>query len=94
LINFNQAFQLLTLVLTVASGVVTQIFGFKAINKAFDDKLSKFAEVVWAAMHNKLDVSVYAAKTRELHDKNNELATKCAALEAEVNMLKTIINKR
>lgn len=90
--NFAQILQILTLLLTVAGGIVTSIFGYKAVIKTTDDKLAKMTASLHEALRNKLDVGVYSAKVKELHDKNNELEKNQAGLRAEVKTLNELVS--
>lgn len=55
-----------------------------AVSKNFDAKLAH-------AMQSKIDVIVYAAKTKELHDVINDLDKKQAVQEVEIKRLNDII---
>ena len=95
---FEKILQIVTLVLTVASGVVTMIYGYKAVAKDTDGKLAKVVALMQkgfdelhAALRNKVDVVVYSAKVKELHDANNALALKLAETEREVKVLNELV---
>lgn len=90
--NFAQILQILTLLLTVASGIVTMLYGYKAVNRDIDDKLTKMTASLHEALRNKLDVSVYSAKVKELHDKNNDLEKNQAGLIAEIKTLSELVS--
>lgn len=67
--------------LTLIATIVTTLYGYDRVTKTFEARLVD-------AIRGKVDVALYAAKTKELHDKNNELAIAQAVLHSEVNSLK------
>ncbi len=88
---FQQILQILTLLLTVAGGIVTQLWGFKAINKTFDDKLAATVSAIHEILKNKVDVEVYSATVKDLYESRNALAVKLAETEREVKVLNELL---
>lgn len=88
---FDQFLQVVTLLLTVAGSIVTTLYGFKAVTKNFDSKLSQTTASLHEALRGKVDIAIYAAKTKELHDANNALALKLAETEREVHVLNELL---
>lgn len=93
---FEQVFQIVSLILSVVASTVATIWGFKSVTRNVDDKLAasmrELHEAIRLGLQSKVDVSVYAAKTKELHDKNNNLEKNQAALEREVKTLKELVS--
>lgn len=90
--------QLLFGVLTVASGIVTTIWGFKSVARLVRElrvemhaELAKLRGEMHVALEGKIDRATYAAKTKELHDVNNDLARRLAVQETETKNLREMV---
>ncbi len=87
------ALQALGIVCGTISTVVVTLYGFKRAGELFERKLEE-------KLVTKIDVSVYAAKVREVHDTANatniqlgKAETKIEYLEKEVKDLKAELRK-
>ncbi len=59
--------------------IVTTMFGYRAV-----------ARQLSAGLKTKVDLTIYQAKVTELHDRLNAERERCAALQAEVRLLKQL----
>lgn len=84
----DQEFQLVAMLIQAAVLIVTTVtstlYSFKALTRSFDEKLE-------IAMRGKVDLWVYSAKVKELHDQLNQQGKDMAALQAELRVTREIV---
>ena len=77
----EQWIQLAGILAGLVATIVTTLWGFRAVIGVFRSELAE-------GLKTKIDVSIYAAKTKELHDLRNADREELVALRTEVRVIR------